>query len=160
MLSRVWYYTQRPLIAAVVIFALLLGGKCAIAVADLDAEGRELFWVLHEQQGFPMPISYPVYHAGMDGDTPRPCAHAGGCYYRGHIWIGAALLLSERERKAALLHENVHHLQFEAHGEAKNCQQGLDNERAAYKAQQIYVMENFHIRVENRATPYCVPGAA
>jgi hypothetical protein len=125
--------------------------------ASLEDEGREMFRVLHEQQRYPMPVSYPVYHLGPTPDMPTACAKFAACYARGHIWIVSPLVVAdERERLVSLLHESVHHLQWEKRGDAKNCQQNYDREVEAYKAQQVYISENYrqYIRVH---IPVCPP---
>jgi len=145
------------MIAAVVILAVL-GIQYSLRAADLDMEGREMFRVLHEQQGWPMPTSYPTYHLGITEDTTELCRKVAhyACYSRGHVWITAALLADDAARKAVLLHENVHHLQWEKAGDSMNCQQNWERERAAYKAQQIYLSENFH-KYLGVTLPVCPP---
>lgn len=159
MLNKLWYYGQRPLLVIATAYLILQAVFAWSAVTNIDTEGHEIFLALHEQQAMPMPTVYPIYHVGFDPEMPAACnIHHAGCYYRGHIWLNATLMLSERDRKAALVHENVHHLQWLKHGEAKNCMQNLDNENAAYKATQIYLSENYHVYV-SWIMPYCPPGA-
>ena len=157
-LRTIWYYAERPLLCLATL--LVAAGSVAMfahAGEELTAEGRKMFQVLHEQQGYPMPVSYPEYHIGPTEDMPSSCSRYVACYARGHVWLLAPMLLVDKqERLTSLLHENVHHLQWEKRGDATNCEQNYDREVAAYSAQQIYVSENYrqYIRVH---IPPCTP---
>lgn len=158
ILGTIWYYAQRPLLITLIVILAVLGSKYTLAAADIEAEGHYMFRVLHAQQGYPMPVSYPVYHIGFTEDSPASCYHAILCYKAGHVWASTQwVVMNERDRLATLLHEDVHHLQWEKQGNAMNCQQNWLREEEAYKAQKIYLSENYQRTTTFVLPPICRP---
>jgi hypothetical protein len=157
ILGAIWLYAQRPLLTAIIVILAVLGFQYSLHAAQLDDEGREMFRLMHKQQGFPMPVSYPVYHMGFTEDMPTVCAGFHACYVRGHIWIiSLAVMLNEQERLTSIFHENIHHLQYEKSGSATTCEENYDREIVAYKAEQIFVSENYH-RYTQKHLERCPP---
>lgn len=164
-LSAVMLYLRRPLACAAVVIATIVAANTITHAADIRELGKEAFKALHAQQNYPMPVSWPEWRIGFDADTPAECNHyiasPAACYQRGVIWVTPALLASGDEKLlSALVHESVHHLQHERHGDAMNCQQNLDREREAYKAQQIFMSENFHKYIGTHSIGTCTSASA
>lgn len=146
------YLSLRCLLVA----ALLITTDCH--ATDLDIEGREMFKILHDEQGWPLPKEYPQYTLGITDDAPLVCKKSGrACYSNGRIWISRELLDNDMMRKSVILHENVHHLQQEKSGPAVTCIQNWKREIDAYHAQQTYLSDHYRIFLGLTVSIFCVP---
>lgn len=124
----------------------------------ITEEGRALFEVMFKQQGFRMPHAYPTYSIGTTAGIPRHCERAGGCYYHGHVWIMYPAVIGEIDRLGVLVHENVHHLQWEQYGDAHTCEENRRREIEALTAQQIYLYNNHNRNMVHVAPVQCKGG--
>lgn len=93
----------------------------------------DAFFTLHLFFGMPPPDRFPQFI--LETEASMPCRHCDGAYRTGVVWMRGDLPRDDRW-KAKLLHEALHHLQYEAAGDdAHDCSDWLARERDGYLVQ-------------------------
>lgn len=92
--------------------------------------------ILHLQFGMDYPQHTPQII--MVDPASLPCRCLAG-YRQGVIYLRLGDPLDTAVMQGRVLHETVHHLQYEAGGSAKNCEEWVDREKRAIEIQRIWL---------------------
>lgn len=128
---------------AAVLLGLLLS---RVDAAPLDEyQAATIYTLVYGVTHLPLPATAPIVrqvsHAKLEakmieiGVCPKGCPSIKAAQIGNEVWLDEALDMMDVNNAAILFHEFVHYYQWAKDGVAKSCEEWVDRELFAYRAQ-------------------------